>query len=126
MPCVKTQVAQWLEKDILAWGLEQGHKKTQKEYAAHLEIGYDTLQSWLNKGIMPTADNVRAIASKRGPGIYDAMGWPRPNPLLQIVIDGWEVLENGLQQKIAEMVRNAQQQGATRDGHTRVGKSKRN
>lgn len=126
MPCVKTQVSAWLEQDFLDWQASEREKKTREEHAGLFGVSLSTYNNWLHKGKLPSADNVKAIASKRGPGIYDAMGWPRPNPLLQIVIDGWDVLENGLQEKIAEMVANAQQRGATKDSHSRVGKSKRN
>lgn len=125
MPYVKTKVSEWLEKDILNWQASEGKKKKKAQYADHIGVSESTLNNWIYKGTRPELEQVLKIASKRGPGIYDAMDISRPNPLLQIVIDNWGILPDELQSRIAEQVQNASSRRAAKKNDFGVGKSKR-
>lgn len=98
----RTDVAKWLEQEFLSWQAQQGESKTVTEFAKFLGVSRNTLNNWLNRGQNPEGDNIGLIASRLGPGIYDAMGIPRPDPDLQVVISSWGAVPKGARRRLAE------------------------
>jgi transcriptional regulator with XRE-family HTH domain len=69
----------WLTQRYLDWQKEIGERRSTTEFAAYLEVPASSLSDWLNGKNRPKSErNIRNIAKKLGPEIYDLLDLPRP------------------------------------------------
>ena len=69
----------WLERKYLEWQFHEG-RRTLAEFAEYLNIPRPLLSHYMNGRAKPKLDNIEKLANKLGPGIYDLMGYQRPDP----------------------------------------------
>lgn len=99
----------FFEKHYRLWRNDQDRgKDTQGLYADYLDVKLDTLKNWINRGTTPSRDMAPQIAIKCDFEIYDLLGMPRPDPLLQIVMRGWERVPDAVQKEIVETIERAE------------------
>jgi len=99
----RSPIAQYLLGAFLDWQKAAGETRSQIQFAAFLGLKRSTLTKLLSGHVdMPESDTVDLIAAKLGPGIYDALGLPRPDPLLRVVMDNWGALSSGQRETISE------------------------
>lgn len=98
----KSPVALFLLGAFLDWQRASGEPKSQLEFSEYLGLKRSTLTKLLSGRVdVPERDTVEKIAARCGPGIYDALGLPRPDPLLQVVIANWGALSREQRDEIS-------------------------
>ena len=98
----KSAVARFLLDAFLDWQRASGEPKSQLAFAEHLGLKRSTLTKLLSGRVdTPERDTVELIAARCGPGIYDAPGMERPDPLLQVVIANWGALSREQRDEIS-------------------------
>jgi transcriptional regulator with XRE-family HTH domain len=81
----KTAAADFMHTSFLEWQLASRRKQTLRAFAEYLDVAVTSLSGWMTGGTIPSGENLEKIASKCGPGIYDALGLPRPDPDIEHV-----------------------------------------
>jgi hypothetical protein len=119
--CVTQGTKDWLDLKFREWrnGQKRG-EDTVARFANFVGVSRNTMNNWLNRGQTPGDESADLIATKLGPEIYDLLGLPRPDPLLQLVIERWGQLSDEVRSEIAEVVQRAEARGATGQGGARV------
>lgn len=111
----------YFEKHYRIWRDKQPRgRDTLKRYAAYIGVSRDTVNNWINRGTNPSRDFAPLIAIRCDFEIYDLLGMPRPDPLLQVVMRGWEYVADGVKKEISETVGRAEAIGVIRSGDTGV------
>jgi transcriptional regulator with XRE-family HTH domain len=82
---MKKTAADFLHTSFLEWQLSTKRKQTLRAFAQYLDVAITSLSGWMSGGSIPAGENLEKLAAKLGPGIYDAIGHPRPNPLIEEV-----------------------------------------
>ena len=72
----------WLNQSFLKWQTSTGKRQTLKAFAKYLNVNYQTLNSWLNRGNDPEGNNVHLLAQRLGDDIYSILGLTKPSFLL--------------------------------------------
>jgi len=98
----KGLVGDWLERQFLDWQREQGGRRTVTEFSEWLEVGRDTLNNWMNGRRTPEGESTNLLAAKLGPEIYDVLGLPRPDPMLQAIIRSWGNIPEPRRRRMAD------------------------
>lgn len=99
---LQNPIAKFLERAFLDWQSASGERKSQRDFAEYLGFGHATLGKLIRGEVdAPERDTVEKIAARCGPGIYDALGLPRPDPLLQVVIANWGALSREQRDEIS-------------------------
>ena len=77
---------EWLTHKFEEWEKTTGHRQPYIAFARYLGTSQPTLNRWMAGDVRPTGDNVRLLADKLGPGVYDVLGItpPLPEPLMKI------------------------------------------
>ncbi len=68
----------WLLDHFRKWEAATGRKQTVSEFARWLGIKQPTVNRWMTGDSTPAGENLRRLAHKLGPEIYDVLGVPRP------------------------------------------------
>lgn len=92
--------ADWITDEFLNWQKESGERQTVTKFAAFLGVTRDVLNQWMNGRRTPSADSADLLSSKLGPGIYDVLGQPRPDPQLQYILQNWGKLSEEQRQTL--------------------------
>lgn len=90
----------WLEQKYLEWQGQRGKRATLAQFADHLGISAPLLSHYLNGLRKPTADNVRKLAQRLGPEVYDILGLQDPDPKLRFIARNWGRLTSEQQQQL--------------------------
>lgn len=77
----------------------------QRELAEHFEIDPLTFNKYYNDERKPRGENVRLMAIKLGPQVYDILGLQRPDPLLKILIHRWDNLTDKQKESLINIAR---------------------
>lgn len=113
---VSTETKAWLEQKFREWRDTQTRRGgTVKGFAAHVGVSLSTMNNWLNRGQTPDVESVGKLAPL-GMEIYDLMSLPRPDPLLQVVVQYWGRLPDDIKQEIVEAVERAEARGVAGSG----------
>jgi hypothetical protein len=100
-----TPISEWLEERFKVWGDEKPRQeRTLKEFAAEIGIPYDTFFRYVNKGGKPEGENLKKIARKLGPEVYDILELERPDPDLDLIDEYWPSLPDSLKKSLAKQV----------------------
>lgn len=79
----------WLEQKYLEWQGERGKRATLAQFADYLGLSAPLLSHYLNGLRKPTKDNIRKIAQRLGPEVYDILGLQHPDPKLRFITRNW-------------------------------------
>ena len=71
---------------------EQGRRISLDSFAGNLGVSRPLVSYWLSGKTKPSAENIRILASKLGPEVYDILGLTRPDPDLQAITYVWDLL----------------------------------
>lgn len=116
-------LGEWLDRQFIDWQRESGKSQTLERFAEWLEISRVTLSRYINgQRQTPDEETIELLASKLGPGIYDVLGIPRPDPDLQTLVKEWGTYSNEKRAAIMEFVHSDDTTLATQ---IKVGKPKR-
>jgi transcriptional regulator with XRE-family HTH domain len=74
-------IPSWLNEHFRAWEKETGRKQTVSAFARWLGIKQPTLNRWMNGDNEPDGENLRILARKLGPEVYEIVGQPAPDDL---------------------------------------------
>jgi hypothetical protein len=80
---MRKTAADFLHERFLQWQLASKRKQTLRSWAEHLDVAVTSLSGWMSGTIIPAGANLEKLAAKLGPEIYDALGAPRPDPLVE-------------------------------------------
>jgi hypothetical protein len=98
-----SRLADLLFKKYMEWQQELGERKTLKEFAEHIDIGNVFLNQLMNDRRSAGEKTIKHLAEFfHDLSFYDAVGIPRPDPLLTFIIKQWGSLSEDGQKKIAE------------------------
>lgn len=113
---------QLLESKYLEWRQSEGVKKNETEFAQWLGFQKSTLSTWWRGKSTPNDERIlRKLAKKLGPEVYDSLGLARPDPLLMIVNDNWNLASEELQRSIVSQL----QKGLFQNDAKRVPKTRK-
>ncbi len=115
----------WLEQKYLEWQGERGKRATLAQFADHLGISAPLLSHYLNGLRKPTADNVRKLAQRLGPEVYEILGLQDPDPKLRFIARNWGRLTSEQQQQLLAAAEKMLKVGHERTKARRAGPSKR-
>lgn len=73
----------WLNEKFAEWEKTQGSRQSYYAFARYLEVSQSGLAQWMMGSGVPGGDDLLNIANKLGPEIYDVLGLPRPNAMVQ-------------------------------------------
>lgn len=96
--------SEWINQKFVDWQAKQGRRKTVEEFAAYIGVSRPLLNMWLNGNKKPGTGNTELLAEIFGNDVYDVLGLPRPNPLLQIVKSNWEFTSEETQERVAREI----------------------
>lgn len=82
---MRKTASSFLNNAYLEWQLGTRKKQTLRSFAEYLEVTEQSLSGWMVGRNIPAGENLRKLARKLGPGIYDALEIPRPAPLTAYV-----------------------------------------
>lgn len=94
--------AELLETKYLEWQHVQGKRKTIEEFAIYIGVSRPLLNMWMNGNRKPGKESLKLLSTVLGNEVYDALGYPRPNPLLQKINQIWDHIPPEKQQQLAE------------------------
>jgi transcriptional regulator with XRE-family HTH domain len=80
---------------------QQKRRVSLDAFAEYLGVSRPLVSYWL-KGTKPNLENVRLLAAKFGPEVYDVLELSRPDPYLQKINELWDRIPPEKQQKLAE------------------------
>jgi len=80
---------------------QRGKRTSLDKFADYIGVSRPLVSYWL-KGTKPNLENVKILASKFGPEVYDVLGLPRPDPNLQKINQIWERIPPEKQQRLVE------------------------
>jgi hypothetical protein len=81
-------------------------KKTVKEFAAHIGIGYKLFAQIFNGTRPPTKKQTQHLANFfNDQSFYDVVGMARDDPNLKYVQRNWGKIPPGVQQQVTQMFR---------------------
>lgn len=120
----------YLARKYLEWQQDQGELRMKQEFAAHLAISPQALNNYFKDRDKPSGDRVHEMAARLGDlEIYDVLGLPRPDPLLQLLILKWKEFSEETRQAMADDaaidVPEASKYGTPAKNRRGVGKPKR-
>lgn len=72
---------EWLLKKFRDWEQRSGRKQTEAAFAKHLGIKPPTLNRWMTGSATPEGENMRLLARRLGPEIYEITGQTAPSDL---------------------------------------------
>jgi transcriptional regulator with XRE-family HTH domain len=93
---------QWLLAKVQEFEKQQGRRTSLDAFAAYVGVSRPLISQWLSGRTKPSLENVRRISLKFGSEIYDVLGLPRPDPVLQDVINAWPYLSEETRRSIRE------------------------
>jgi transcriptional regulator with XRE-family HTH domain len=76
---------EWMLEKMREW--EGSRRKNYSDFARYLEVNQGSLSQWLSGSYVPGPDNLRKIADKFGYEVYDVLGMPRPDPVVEEVTE---------------------------------------
>lgn len=115
-----------LFESFLVWQKDSGKSLPQAAYASYLRVTPGALSNYLNGKRTPRSKKeIEKLAERLGQAVYDALGLPRPDPLLQLVIDNWGLLPDAVKAEIVETVERAEARGPVGDSGKGLETSKR-
>lgn len=83
----QTEFSTWLESKFIDWLVQEGkRRKTLSAFAASMGVSQSMMTRYMNGTVRPTGDNIRKIAEKLGPEIYDLLGLGRPDEETQVLV----------------------------------------
>lgn len=100
---------EWLNQKFAAWEQAQGRKQSYYAFARYLEVSQSDLAQWMDGIGTPTGDDLRTLAAKLGPEIYEALGIPRPSPEGQKVTISFNNLPPDIRQRLISAIVEADQ-----------------
>lgn len=100
----KETLKEFLDRKFLDWQRDERERKTLAQFSEWLEVSPNTLNNWLRRDKLPKGANIELLASKLGPEIYDALGIPRPDPVLTGIIQNWYAIPARKRRELAEQV----------------------
>ena len=77
---------EWFLQKFREWELKTSRKQTESAFAKYLGVKPPTLNRWTNGNATPQGENLRLLARKLGPEVYDILGLVRPD-LIPIPLD---------------------------------------
>ena len=74
---------EWLLEEYRKWERKTGRRQSMTAFARFLGVKQPTLNRWMIGDNLPDGNNIRKLAEKLGPEIYDIMGLTRPDDRLR-------------------------------------------
>jgi transcriptional regulator with XRE-family HTH domain len=97
------KLEEWLLNHYRNWERQTGRKQSGSEFARWIGVKQPTLNRWMNGDSIPAADNLRRLARKLGPDIYQVVGQEIPDDLFPDALAGLTPsLRGRLESAIAE------------------------
>jgi transcriptional regulator with XRE-family HTH domain len=84
------KINDWLHQEFVKWESSYGRRKTVSEFAIYVGVSQSLMSHYLNGTRTPAGDNIEKISAKLGNEIYDILGIPRPDPVLQAINNNWD------------------------------------
>jgi transcriptional regulator with XRE-family HTH domain len=114
----------WLEIAYLEWQAHNKKRATLDEFAKYIGYSRPLISMWLSGKRLPSEDGVRRLASLFGDELYDIMGFPRPDPLLESINSRWAHIPPLRQ---AQLARDAERYAAEteKNGSKNLSKSRK-
>jgi len=69
---------------------DQGKRVSLDKFAEYLGVSRPLISHWLSGRTKPSLENVRILAEKFGPEIYDVLELTRPDPDLYAITKMWD------------------------------------
>lgn len=112
----------WLEQKYLEWQGKRGKRATLAQFADHLGISAPLLSHYLNGLRKPTRENVRKLALRLGPEVYDLLGIQNPDPKMRFIARNWGRLSSEQQQQLLALAEKLLKAGHERPKKRRTKK----
>lgn len=104
--------AAWIERQYTKWMHDRAKHATITAFTQWLGVSRGTYNNWVLKKQTPTGDSLKVLGEKLGWEIYDIVGEPRPDPLLQLMNKLWGMLSDDEIRAIEKVVRRAAERSA--------------
>lgn len=92
----------WLEEQYLLWQQRQGKRTSLAQFAKYLGISAALLSHYMNGIRKPSEENVKKLADRLNPDIYDILGLQKPDSKLQFISRNWDRLSAQQQESLLE------------------------
>lgn len=98
------EFSEFLEMKYLEWQRGLRQRKTVEEFAQFIGVSQAAVSFWMGGKRKPSGDNVKLLASKLGPEVYDVLGLEQPDPDLAYIEHVWGKLPDTFKEYIVDEV----------------------